>query len=142
MRRGALVFLAAALLAAAPASAQKAMVKKPAPQAEAPAPEKPPEPPPYESQMLRLSELLGALAYLRDLCGAGDGAEYRVRMEQLIEAEGAVLREKLAGAYNRGYHGYQASYSRCTPNAQAIVARFLAEGAKIARDIGYRFGGA
>ena len=28
-------------------------------------------PPPYEPQLLRLSEILGALSYLRDLCGAG-----------------------------------------------------------------------
>ena len=30
-------------------------------------------PPPYEPQLLRLAEMIGALAYLRDLCAAGDG---------------------------------------------------------------------
>ena len=29
-----------------------------------------PPPPPYEPQLLRLSEIMGSLAYLRGLCGA------------------------------------------------------------------------
>lgn len=142
MRRAALAS-AALFLALAPAAAQRAPAKKPAPAPQQPAEPAPlPDKPPYEAQMLRMSELLGALAYLRDLCGAGDGGDYRARMEQLIEAEQAAPREKLAGAYNRGYRGYEAAYSHCTPNAQAVVARFLAEAGRIARDIGYRYGGA
>ena len=44
-------------------------------------------PPPYEAQLLRLTEMIGALAYLRDLCGAGDGDEWRVKMTALLNAE-------------------------------------------------------
>lgn len=100
-------------------------------------------PPPYERQLLRLSEILGALAFLRDLCGANDSAEWRRRMTALIEAEGLTeaRKERLAGAYNRGFRGYEQTYRSCTPNAQLIIARFLDEGQKIVRDVAGRYGG-
>lgn len=141
------LFIALALaLAVAPASAQKSAPKKPAASAAPtgqPAPVAEPAPPPrapYEGPMLRLAELLGALAYLRDLCGAGDGGAFRQQVRDLMEAEPAA-REKIAGAFNRGYRGYEASYRTCTPNAHTIVARFLAEGGRLARDIATRYGG-
>ncbi|MCB1537222.1 MAG: TIGR02301 family protein [Rhodoblastus sp.] len=137
-------------LAATPATAVE---RKPArPSAAAKAPEKKPEPPPeptpgvplYENQLLRLSEIMGALAYLRDLCGDGDGAEYRAKMAALLDAEGTApeRREKLAGAYNRGYRGYETTYGQCTANARAAITRFVAEGGRLARDISDRYGGA
>ncbi len=149
--RAALAFLLGATLCAGLsfAAEHKASAKKPAPlEKKAPAPEKTvgPQPdaaPPYETQLLRLSEIMGALSYLRGLCGDGDSAEYRARMSALLDAEANALerREKLAGAYNRGYRGYETTYRSCTPNAQTAIARFLDEGEKIAREISYRFGG-
>ena len=125
--------------------ARPAPVEKKAPEKK---PEAPPEPAPgvplYEGQIMRLSEIMGALAYLRDLCGEGDGAEYRARMAALLDAEGTTpeRREKLAGAYNRGYRGYETTYGQCTPNARVAITRFVAEGARLARDISDRYGGA
>ena len=107
-------------------------------------PEAAPGAPLYENQLLRLSEIMGALAYLRDLCGDGDGAEYRARMATLLDAEGTTpdRRERLAGAYNRGYRGYETTYGQCTANARAAIARFVAEGGRLSRDISDRYGGA
>lgn len=98
---------------------------------------------PYERQLLRLSELLGALAFLRDLCGANDSAEWRRRMTALIEAEGLTeaRKERLAGAFNRGFRGYEQTYRSCTPNAQLIIQRYLDEGQKIVREVSNRYGG-
>ena len=98
----------------------------------------------YEGQLLRLSEIMGALAYLRDLCGDGDGAEYRAKMAALLDAEGTApeRREKLAGAYNRGYRGYETTYGQCTQNARAAISRYVAEGARLSRDIADRYSGA
>lgn len=143
--RGVIALFAAALLAGAPAPAlaQKSAKTDAARKAPEAKPETPADgAPPYEPQLLRLSEIMGALAYLRDLCGDGDGAEYRARMSGLLDAEGKApeRREKLAGAYNRGYLGYETSYSVCTPNARAAIDRFIAEGGRIARDISYHFG--
>jgi uncharacterized protein (TIGR02301 family) len=102
-----------------------------------------PEPaPPYEPQLLRLSELLGALTYLQDLCGGQGGQIWRDKMSALIDAEtqDQTRKERLAGAYNRGFHGYELSYRQCTPNAQEVITRFLDESGKIARDVSHRYG--
>lgn len=105
---------------------------------------KPDEPlAPYEPAMLRLAEALGALAFLRDLCGAGDGAQWRERMQALLESEGGneVRRARLAGAFNRGFQDYAMVYRFCTPAAELALARRLAEGRKLTRDLAARWGG-
>ncbi|QXX73455.1 TIGR02301 family protein [Methylovirgula sp. HY1] len=99
--------------------------------------------PPYEPQLLRLSEMLGALAYLQDLCGHHhDGQIWRAKMAALIAAEAktSLRKERLAGAFNRGFRGYALTYRLCTPNAQAIITRFLDESGKLAHDVAHRYG--
>jgi uncharacterized protein (TIGR02301 family) len=139
-RRGArlAVALAALALAASPLAAQTPPVKPAAP-AEQPAE----PPPPYEPQLLRMAEVIGALSYLRDLCGAGDGATFRAKFASLLETEGntPARKETLAGAFNRGFRDYEITYRACTPAAQEIVARFLEEAGRIARDVANRYGG-
>ena len=56
------------------------------------------------------------------------------------ETQNALRRSRLAGAYNRGFNGYELNYRQCTPNAQAIITRFLDESGKIARDVAHRYG--
>ena len=117
---------------------------KPAPVATpTPTPAQPDAPPPYEAQLLRLAELIGALAYLRDLCGDGDGAAFRAKFASLVDTEGATdaRKESLAGAFNRGFRDYELTYRACTPTAHAIVARFLDEASRIARDVANRYSG-
>ncbi|MGP0058357.1 MAG: TIGR02301 family protein [Beijerinckiaceae bacterium] len=103
-------------------------------------------PPSYERRLLRLAEILGALAYLQDLCAEPDakaaGQMWRAQMTALMDAEGktALRKERLAGAYNRGFRGYEASYRRCTLNAQAVITRFLDESGKLAHDIAQHAG--
>ena len=116
----------------------------PAPAAPAAPPAPLETPPPYERQLLRLSEILGALEWLTSICGEEStraNGQWRARMLALIESEGATpqRRERLAGAYNRGYRGYEAPYRACTPNARLVIMRFLDEGGRIARDIGNRY---
>lgn len=100
-------------------------------------------PPPYEPQLMRLAEIMGALAWLRDLCGAQDGAAWRTRMEQLLDAEhpSAERRERLAGAFNRGFADYRRMQRACNAHSEAIMTRFLDEGARITRDVSGRYGG-
>jgi predicted secreted protein len=115
-------------------------------------------PPPYEPQLLRLSEIMGALAWLQTVCieptarfavaasSAGEAAlsseaPWRDRIQDLMSAEGAgpARREKLAGAFNRGLRGYQFSYRVCTPSALLARRRFLDEGGQIAHDISTQY---
>ena len=155
MRRLPLVVTVATLLAAAhvpaaqmtPIAGVKAVPAESAPPAGAPdvkkTPSAPRKPPPYEAPLLRLAEMAGALAYLRDLCGAGDGAIFRAKLETLIKAEGIgeETRDLVAGAYNEAYRGYSANYRTCTPAANQIIARFLKEAEHVASDVAARFGG-
>ena len=115
---------------------------KPAPGAKAtPAPEAEP-PRPYDPEILRLAEILGALTYLDALCASNPSGDWRAKMQALLEADAktAARKERLAGSYNRGFHDYQRTYHLCTPNAQAIIGRFLAEGAGIAHEVVNRYG--
>ena len=99
--------------------------------------------PPYQPQLERLAALLGTLAYLRDLCGRADGAEWRNRMAALLDAEAGTptRRDRLAGAFNEGYRGYEATYKVCTPAAETVIRRFVAEGDELTRDLAAHFGG-
>jgi uncharacterized protein (TIGR02301 family) len=108
-----------------------------------PAPTVEPPPAPYEKELLRLAEIMGGLAMLRPLCSAPDASEWSRRMQVLLEAEGSTpgRRERLAGAYNKGYQAYALTYRVCTPSAQEASVRFLAEGEQLARSITGRYGG-
>ena len=89
---------------------------------------------PYDERLMRLSEILGAIHYLRELCGSNDGQTWRERLKELMDAEGstALRRAKLTRSFNNGYRSYSRTYNNCTPSAQTAIARFLAEGAEIA----------
>jgi uncharacterized protein (TIGR02301 family) len=96
---------------------------------------------PYESDLQRLSEILGALHYLRDICGAREGMAWRNEMQALVDAEApsGERRERLIASFNRGYRGFQQTYRTCTPAADYAIRRYLEEGSKIARDITARY---
>ena len=89
---------------------------------------------PYDDKLAQLAEILGAVHYLRELCGANDGQLWRERMRELIESEGAsaLRRAKLTRSFNNGYRGYSRTYQSCTPTAQTAINRFLETGALLA----------
>ena len=89
---------------------------------------------PYDKQLLRLSELLGAVHYLRELCGANEGQLWRERMQDIMKAEGstALRRLSLTRRFNFGYRSYSRTYSKCTPSAKTAISRFVNEAAVIA----------
>jgi uncharacterized protein (TIGR02301 family) len=98
-------------------------------------------PAPYDRDLQRLAEILGALHYLRALCGANEGQKWRNEMQALVDAEtpAGERRDKLVAGFNRGYRGFQQTYRTCTPAADLVIRRYLVEGAKISRDITARY---
>lgn len=92
---------------------------------------------PYDDKLMRLSEILGAVHYLRELCGANEGQYWRDRMRELTDAEGtsALRRAKLARAFNQGYRSYSRTYNTCSPSAQTAITRFLGEGTQISEGL-------
>jgi uncharacterized protein (TIGR02301 family) len=148
----------ALLLAGGPACAQFQFPFQfgPQPQPEPQAPRRPQAPPriqpqpeappltgttPYDHDLQRLTEILGALHFLRGICGSNEGQKWRNEAQALIntEAPSGERHERMVQSFNRGYRGFQQSYRTCTPAANIAIRRYLQEGAKIARDITARY---
>ena len=132
----ALLTLSAATHAGAQSSKQKAATPPPA----APAEEKPA---PYDAQLIRLSEVLGSITYLRRLCGAPAAPDWRQSMQQLLDSDTAnepKRRERLTAAFNRGYRTFASVHTSCTDAARTAEERYRNEGATLATEIAGRFG--
>jgi len=96
---------------------------------------------PFDSSLQRLAEILGALHYLRGICGANEGMKWRNEMQALVDAEAPSgdRRARMIASFNRGYRGYQQTYRSCTPAADLVIRRYLEEGSKIAREMTARY---
>ena len=133
------------VMAAHARKGEKAEKTEPAPPPPTPTPAatpaSPPDSKPYDPELLRLAEAMGALTTMRQLCGAPDADTWRGRMQALLDAEGSPpsRKDRLAGAFNRGLQGYALTYRTCTPNARLVIRRFLDEASRIARDLGNRY---
>jgi uncharacterized protein (TIGR02301 family) len=166
MRKACTALLLVLCLAAGPANAQF-FGYPPAPQQAQPAPQpkpllpppprtqpqgqpraqSPPPPPaqtqptPYDHELQRLSEILGALHFLRSVCGTNEGQKWRTEAQALIDAEAPIgdRHDQMVASFNRGYRGFQQSYRSCTPAAIVVIHRYLQEGANIARDVTARY---
>jgi uncharacterized protein (TIGR02301 family) len=102
-----------------------------------------PPPAPYEKDLLRLAEIMGSLAFLRRLCTAPDAPEWPRRMQALLDAEGTTpgRRDRIAGAYNRGFGAFGLTYNTCTPSAVEATNRYFKEGDQLTRNLVTRYGG-
>jgi uncharacterized protein (TIGR02301 family) len=98
-------------------------------------------PAPFDGNLQRLAEIMGALHYLRGICGANDGQKWRNEVQALIDAEAPTgdRKARMVAAFNRGYRGFQQTYHTCTPAADLVIRRYLQEGAKIAREVTARY---
>ncbi len=98
-------------------------------------------PAPFDNDLQRLAEILGALHYLRAVCGANEGQKWRDQMQALIDTEApdGDRRRKIVSSFNRGYRGFEQTYRSCTPAADLAIRRYLEEGAKISREITARY---
>lgn len=95
-----------------------------------------------DKDLLRLSEIMGTLSFLRHLCASADADIFSQSMSALLSSETASSsrREQLAGAYNKGYRAFSLTYRSCTPSAQQAMARLMQEGNTISRRLTLRYG--
>jgi uncharacterized protein (TIGR02301 family) len=136
--------IAALVLSLALAPCASAQSQRPPVTPPQPPPAQPESPPsPYEPQLLELAEIMGSLAYLRTLCAGQEAQDWRERMAALIEAEGRTpaTRDRLTGAYNRGFRAYAATHRACTEGSQEASARLAGEGQRLSRALAGRYGG-
>ncbi|ABD89851.1 TIGR02301 family protein [Rhodopseudomonas palustris] len=96
---------------------------------------------PFDGDLQRLAEILGALHYLRGICGANEGTKWRNEMQALVDAEtpSGERRTRMIAGFNRGYNGFQQTYRTCTPAADIAIRRYLEEGSRISRDLTARY---
>lgn len=96
---------------------------------------------PYEPQLMRLAEIMGALHYLRILCRAPEAGAWRREMQALIDAEaaGGERRERLILSFNRGYSGFEQTHRTCSPAARLATRRYIEEGRRLIADITSRY---
>jgi uncharacterized protein (TIGR02301 family) len=96
---------------------------------------------PFDKDLQRLSEILGSLHYLREICGANEGPKWRQQMQALLDAEApsGERHDQLIARFNDGYRGFRQTYRTCTPAARVAIRRYLEEGTKISRDLTARY---
>ena len=97
--------------------------------------------PPYETEMERLSEILGSLYFLAPLCKPADTADWRAEMGDLIALDqpDEDRKQRLTGAFNAGFTAYARLYRACTVSASEALTRLLLEAEKTAREIHARY---
>ncbi len=97
---------------------------------------------PYDDKLLRLSEILGAIHFLRELCQADEGMKWRDKMVALIEAEEPrpARRARLIARFNRGYGAFGHTYKTCTQAALVAIRLYMQEGVRLSSQIITRYG--
>lgn len=95
----------------------------------------------YEPQLMRLSEIMGALHHLRAVCPGGDTGQWREEMQRLldIESQSPVRRERMTQMFNRGFTSLEQSHRTCQPTTREIIRRHVNEGHRLVRELQSRF---
>ena len=60
---------------------------------------------PYDATLQRLAEILGALHYLRGICGANEGQKWRNQMQALVDAEAPTGSYRAIALWERRHKG-------------------------------------
>lgn len=84
-----------------------------------------------DAALLDLSEILGALAHLEDICGQGEGS--RTDMEALLASEELtpVRQSVLIDSFNRGFRNVAVTHQRCTNASERLIERHHQRGGDI-----------
>ncbi|MEO9459260.1 MAG: TIGR02301 family protein [Lentilitoribacter sp.] len=98
--------------------------------------------PPYESRLHRVAELVGSLHYITNLCGTAKNDQFRIKMQEFIEAEtlNEPLRRKLLiSKYNKGYRAFASVYTSCTDAAKLVETNYRTEGKALIEELLSRY---
>jgi uncharacterized protein (TIGR02301 family) len=100
------------------------------------------EKPPYEDRLHRVAELAGSMHYLSNLCKTSQNNSFRLRMQEIIDAETAsepARRKQLIAKYNMGYRAFSSVYTICTDAARLIEGNYRKEGQKLINELLTRY---
>ncbi|MCD2171927.1 TIGR02301 family protein [Rhizobium sp. C4] len=101
------------------------------------------KPAPYDDKLVQLSEILGSLDFIRNLCERDSEPQWKAMMGQLLDSDAKdepARREKLTAAYNRGYRTFSAIQTTCSAQLRTTAEQYRIEGATLATEITTRYG--
>lgn len=100
------------------------------------------KPPPYDAELLRLSEILGSMHFLSLICRPDDGQIWHEKMQEVLATEGdtPLQKAKLVERFNFGFSGFQSTYRKCTASASIALDRYAREGQQIVETLTTEFG--
>ena len=99
--------------------------------------------PPYQNQLLRLSELIGSIHFLSLVCRPDEPQVWYDKMQDILKVEGntTLQRARLVERFNSGFKSFQSVYRKCSPSAETLLDQYLDEGEKIVDDLTEEFAG-
>lgn len=82
----------------------------------------------------RLSEILGTIHHLRDICGANDGPLWRNKMIDMINVAelNATQRQVMISHFNDAFYQARTRYPTCTTNAAKRANKLFDEAHRLA----------
>ncbi len=97
---------------------------------------------PYDEKLMRLAEVLGSIHFLRELCKANEGQQWRDKMAALIEAEKPRpdRKARMIARFNRGYSAYKPAHRTCTKATILVIDNYMKEGVRLTSQITSRYG--
>ncbi|MCY6381444.1 TIGR02301 family protein [Hoeflea prorocentri] len=97
--------------------------------------------PPYEARLIRLSEIVGSVHYLRTLCLKTDEG-WRTKMQALIDLEATdpERRARFVAAFNKGYRSFASVHRKCNTVAIEAEELYRKQGLELASEIIARYG--
>jgi uncharacterized protein (TIGR02301 family) len=100
------------------------------------------QPAPYDADLMRLSEILGALTWLDGLCGSPEPGAWRASMERIIVAQrmDGDERRRYVDVFNRGHRTFAAVHRGCTAQTRFVIDRYMREGVQLVARLEQRFG--
>ena len=101
------------------------------------------KPTPYDDKLTRLSEILGSLDFIRNLCAHTPETQWKAMMAQLLDSDAKdepERRANLTAAFNRGYRSFAAIQTSCSTDLRSAGDRYRIEGATLATEIAARYG--
>lgn len=91
----------------------------------------------YQTKLLDLAEILGAVHHLRALCDPAEAQTWRQSMITLIETQDAPewLADQMIERFNKGYYREQRSYPVCDTTSERRAVRLANEGSRLAKSL-------
>ncbi len=89
--------------------------------------------PPYETQLRRLSTIVGALMYLDPLCNQSDPNSWHKTMTAILKAENPddVRNRQLTDRFNQSFRIYSTTYRTCNSQARKVTSLYREEAGSI-----------